>query len=415
MGIHYFFSLAMFSFAIFSQSFALDGNYCDKFSSLLEHGFSMIKQHVNPVKKHRLIIFVHGTILPVPSVAGLKYVCDGLLSGQIESFEQAYNSYLRGLYSEGSCSFQPINDFGTSGLCEINLESSQNKSINSSLISKLVRDIFVSHNNLCGSPESMTTCLFGWGGELNHQKRIEWSEQLYMSIVDKCDEIRAKLGNVDFDIELFTHSHGGTVSLLLAQAQSKFNKNLFINRLIMLGTPIQQETESLVLDPMFKNVYLVYSLGDAVQIIDVISTNGRSRRRFIGRDEASKVIHIEVTIDGKNPSHGELWSYGMAGEMVYRKHLSIYPLPIVVFMPYVLDEIEKSVCSDGDNLIEERLSLKIDISRVSNFFVSKNNYTESDVVIIKYGYHFPLNKEIRIPLSILPESNKRLILEKCSD
>ena len=62
------------------------------------------------------------------------------------------------------------------------------------------------------------------------------------------------------------------------QGQKRFDyvpveKNFSIDELILLGTPIQPETESFLQSAIFKKVYNVYSSEDTVQQADWVSTN----------------------------------------------------------------------------------------------------------------------------------------------
>jgi hypothetical protein len=117
---------------------------------------------------------------------------------------------------------------------------------------------------------------------------------------------------------------------------------LKVDKLILIGTPVQSETKKLISDPMFKKVYSFYSNGDMIQVIDIVSTEDAiSKRRYNNSDKTSKLVQIELKIGKKEPRHTELWLFGGSdNSMLYRKHLAIYPLPAFVFIPVIIKQLD---------------------------------------------------------------------------
>ncbi len=82
-------------------------------------------------------------------------------------------------------------------------------------------------------------------------------------------------------LRIITHSHGGNVALNLCRIESP-GYPLVVDELIFLAIPVQYETKSLVHKDCFKKIYVFYSGGDLIQIIDmqpIIKIWGKSRRR----------------------------------------------------------------------------------------------------------------------------------------
>ncbi|MBN1549365.1 hypothetical protein JW872_01755 [Candidatus Babeliales bacterium] len=107
---------------------------------------------------------------------------------------------------------------------------------------------------------------FGWSGALSFQARELAARDLYRELQREHYAYTTKHGQAP-KIRLITHSHGGNVALNLAKVRLPNNK-LVIDELIMLGTPIQNETACYVNDPFFKTIYSLYSHADMLQIMD---------------------------------------------------------------------------------------------------------------------------------------------------
>lgn len=342
---------------------------------------------------HRMIVFIHGTILPAPSLNGLRKVAAQALKQGANKPQELYQSYLDGRRDKkGFYGYQPL---GEKGLTKI--EDVYSEACSYTEASKLLSDIFIQTN---GSDEESCSCYtFGWDGRLEHANRVEWAKRLHVALSDEVNNVRQNYGVEQVQIDIFAHSHGGNVALNMAPVQQELSGKLSINRLVMFGTPVQVETEKYVLDQMFKNVYLFYSQGDMIQVSDLFSTKGLSKRRFNGESEKNKVIHVEVKIDKKDPSHSELWSYGMVGPMLYRKHLSIYPFPVIAFVPELFKTFKRELVPGT--------TVYIDVSRT---MFGYPKVTPKDIIALGLAKQDSKARYLAsILIKDLPESNKAFL------
>jgi len=353
---------------------------------------------------HRMNVFVHGTILPVPSFGAFKNVVSHVAKNGVNNFEKLYQECLderrggKSLYS-----YQPI---GKKGLIKIeNYAAADYEACGYTHSSKLLSDIFTKAiTSQDGMQESCSCYVFGWDGRLEHANRVEWAKRLYQELSDEIKKVRQHCGADEVELDIFAHSHGGNVALNMVRFHKELSEKLSINRLVMLGTPVQVETEKYVLDPLFKSVYLVYSQGDAIQVLDSISTTKLSKRRFEGKAEKNKVIHIEVEVDQKSLTHSELWSYGMVGKILYRKNLSIYPLPVVAFMPEILKSFHQELVPGA--------TVQIGISRTMFEYPKAQ---PKDIIVLglrkqdSKGIFAMCSTSTMIPLQYFPESNRALL------
>ncbi len=109
--------------------------------------------------------------------------------------------------------------------------------------------------------------IFGWSGSLSRKAREQAAQQLY----DQLKSIRTQYKithNREPKIRIIAHSHGGNVCLLLDKVKNSTDKDFCINELILLATPVQQQTQSHIASDLFKKVYSLYSILDIIQIAD---------------------------------------------------------------------------------------------------------------------------------------------------
>ena len=80
--------------------------------------------------------------------------------------------------------------------------------------------------------------------------------------------------NIEPKVRVIGYSHGGNVCLYTAKVAQKAQENgLSIDELILIGMPVQSETDHLINDPMFKKIFHIYSRGDRIQKLDFFSFN----------------------------------------------------------------------------------------------------------------------------------------------
>src|SRR5204863_8304961 len=110
---------------------------------------------------------------------------------------------------------------------------------------------------------------FGWSGLLSPKSRYNGGAELFKSL-------STELKNEFWDhsifpkIRLIGYSHGGNVCLNIAAAKNNIDPNspLSIDELVLIGVPIQTETDYLSADPIFKKIYHIFSRADHIQRID---------------------------------------------------------------------------------------------------------------------------------------------------
>jgi hypothetical protein len=188
--------------------------------------------------------------------------------------------------------------------------------------------------------------------------------------------------------------------------------------MILVGSPIQPETDYLVADPMFKKIYNFYSPDDLVQPADLFSSKG-SRRTFKSRSSFTvpdklkqvcvkvarynqrnkkKELPLPVPLDYKknvikkslmNPGHIELWYLGWTSTM-YRNNFPLHPFPMVDFVSFITTQIE--------NLPKMGNNLTVTLHPQQEIMTVKNKRSD-DTTTVPF---IPLNK-----LALLQEKAKQ--------
>ena len=216
---------------------------------------------------------------------------------------------------------------------------------------------------------------YGWSGLLSRLARYKDAQLFINALEDEVAKFRARGFNPK--IRLIGYSHGGTLILKLALVKIKeqLSLNFAIDEAFFFGTPIQYDTDYLISDPVFKKVYNIFSRSDRVQKLDFFSS-GQFFSDQIIRPHCNfeclpeKLTQIEIRVirkrsekckplnpsdectplvfDGvrctKNirnvsPGHTELWFFGWT-PLNYRKSFPLYPLPIVSFLPFIINSIK---------------------------------------------------------------------------
>ncbi len=108
--------------------------------------------------------------------------------------------------------------------------------------------------------------VFGWSGKLCFLEREYAADKLYASLKELVHDYE-KQHNTKPTLRLFAHSHGGNVALNLAQL-GQDPHDLTIDELILMACPVQGKTMHHLAHPMFKQIYVLYSALDFIQILD---------------------------------------------------------------------------------------------------------------------------------------------------
>ena len=254
-----------------------------------------------------------------------------------------YQCFLDELRFKSFYACQPIGDLGLHPVC-YDCDSIQKNGKKTALISSFFYERM--SDLLPAQTDSRHSfCTFGWSGRLSGSKRRYWGDVLYLQLQKKINELRATLRtNEELEVVLLAHSHGGNVALNLACAEKKFKNHLVVDKLVLLGVPVQSETEHMIYSPIFKNIFNFHSRGDRIQQIDLFSTRDSwSRRTFKTTSLLSaRIVQVAVEVADTYPRHNELWFFGARSNWVYRRRgFSIRPMPFSVFIPFVVNYLDR--------------------------------------------------------------------------
>ena len=256
---------------------------------------------------------------------------------------------------------------------------------------------------------------FGWSGLVTQKHRVHDAQHLYQALCHEVAQFQQR--GVQPKIRLIGYSHGGNVCLCLALARQtgKCDQPLVIDETILLGMPVQKETDYLINDPIFRRIYHIYSRRDRIQKLDFFSTQRFFSRRIFkprkGFSLPDKLLQIQLkctrenasrtrnnkrlravynmqdpaTVSGKSrylrdasPGHTELWFFGWT-PLHYSKKFPLYPLPAVALVPIIV-----KIAQDFDGRqIMERPTL-VDIRPEHELVLISNQNTQRVLTIMKF-------------------------------
>jgi len=233
----------------------------------------------------------------------------------------------------------------------------------------------------CGCSGQRRYYTFGWSGLLSACARYRDAKIFFDALNAEVTQLK-QAGFIP-KIRIIGYSHGGNVTLNLAAIARDIGvKPTFcIDELVLVGMPVQQETDYLINDALFKRVYHVYSCADRVQPLDLFSSKSFfSQRTFTARPGfklPAKLKQIELRITRCNtrvrnsqghkrllatdlehygiesgqsrllrtasPGHAELWFFGWT-PLNYRRSFPLYPLPCMAVVPFIGNYFD-TVCS----------------------------------------------------------------------
>lgn len=204
----------------------------------------------------------------------------------------------------------------------------------------------------------------GWSGILSSQERLKAAQNLYNELIILTDDLRSN--QIEPRITIIGHSHGGNVALNLAKvnnqnieklgmdeiqthpasrvdfapAKTVSRDNLInfkINKLVLLATPVQEETEKFIENDIFNKVYSLYSKADMIQVLDPQGLQNAkssffSHRRFKHHE---KLKQAKVKINNRAILHEEF---------------IFYNFPKI--LPELLDFMDKCIFDDREHLIK---------------------------------------------------------------
>ena len=218
---------------------------------------------------------------------------------------------------------------------------------------------------------------YGWSGLLSSKTRYRDAKDLFVSLEQEIEKLKKQ--NYIPRVRIIGYSHGGNVGLNLAAVRQKEfpNSQLAIDEMVLLGSPVIADTDYLINDPMFKQVFNLYSHVDRVQPLDFFAPRQLFSNRIFrprkGFDLPDKLIQIRLKVTrcaqnvcnnnrrfeytlnlnkpsvvyGKSgllrdvsPGHAELWFFGWT-PVHYRPHYPLYPLPTAAFLPVITYHTKK--------------------------------------------------------------------------
>lgn len=189
--------------------------------------------------------------------------------------------------------------------------------------------------------------VFNWDGDLSQKSRIFFGEMLAKQI----NELLLK----DRKIDLYCHSHGGNLVLITA-------KNIKVNDIYLLGTPIGKTTEQIIQDipqENYNHIYNIYAINDTVQIKDPFFDLGYLPGKAIKKSN-KKIYNIEIKLEDKTKhiKHEDFF--------MFNKEKSYSPLII-------------PLQNFGEKLIA--ISEKEENKKTNNYIVTlKQNNTTLDII-----------------------------------
>ena len=245
---------------------------------------------------------------------------------------------------------------------------------------------------------------FGWSGLLSPSSRYEDSVKLLKELTAELQEKYWK-HNIYPKIRLIGYSHGGNVCLNIAAARQNTDpqSQVSIDELILVGVPIQTETDYLANDPIFKRIYHFFSQKDRIQRIDFFSFNRVFSRRYFRNSNNFRVPKKLMQIDMKfkrsrkagrklspkrlaamndfsnpgivsgnsrlfrdsSPGHLEFWFFGWSPKH-YRPGFALYPLPAFIAIPYILkciNSVSKDIVTPYPVSVDIRPELDVMVIR----------------------------------------------------
>lgn len=315
-----------------------------------------------PTRNAHMTIFVHGTVKPPDfSFSTLLKIMKDRIDNTLYSKAAQYLREDTNFY----CS-QAVQERGLKPI----KKTDDGKVATSRTIAKLY-DIQL--EKLGKKPQNHLYYTFGWNGLLSDTKRYQEAEFFYGELINELKFLaQHKLYPT---IEIIAYSHGGNVALYLPEVHHTHptyrHHPITVDRLVLLGTPIQPETDHLACSSCFKSIYHCYSTEDDVQTFDLFTSQKlfplrifKSRKKvkfphhvrnirvritkdikFRHKAQPTKHPH-EILTDSavrlihKDSGHTELWNFKW-GAYWYRDTFPLKPLPVMVFLPTFIDAFEQ--------------------------------------------------------------------------
>ncbi|MBM3894652.1 hypothetical protein FJ366_03615 [Candidatus Dependentiae bacterium] len=356
-------------------------------------------------KEHRIVVFVHGTFGVIAGLASAPSLWRDKLEGSI--YRRIVSLMRRKNFFYSS---QPL-----LGLGLIGFESS---SKSSGFLDKFaIKPIAYCYEECAKLAQNDSEIRhyygFGWSGLLSQKSRRRASVRLLNQLHQEI--LKFRRNGIEPKITLLCHSHGGNVALnmgIIAYLLKKESNELFdcvkvsdaiqknedllaslspelplkkedlkwmyrpavpdwnVEELVLLATPLQEETDTGIMTSFFKQIDSFYSFADHIQTRDIVSTkNSLSNHRFTEIEEILEKKEIDMPCkvrqirlmygrafspDGErivlrsgflsDPGHKDFWH--LIYPLNFRRSL-LRPVPLVALYP-VFKKILNTLKSEHD-------------------------------------------------------------------
>ncbi len=220
---------------------------------------------------------------------------------------------------------------------------------------------------------------FGWSGALSERKRNKESGYLYESLLEIKNNLQQEYPNAHIRFELYAHSHGGQLIAHLPIVHKQFpHHDLHIDLAVLCATPLYKEKmQPMISSSMFGTIVNLYSCGDKVQNLDIISTPQHYCVRSLQElaiplpthdKNGPRVLDVCLSVH-HNPyvfSHESFFcctTYPLPSHYRKRSHirkaLNLFsPLPVLVLYPACITSIESLNLAPGFHSIIMNLEHK---------------------------------------------------------
>jgi len=337
--------------------------------------FAISKKSIIPAHKpipenpeHWITVFVHGIKSIKPHVS-----LDNFFRFMKDDVEDTVYSKTVELMRTDAHFFQnqPMQEIG---LRKVNMHTSQQPGNASHAMAVLFDEM----NTLSNNNEINHYYTYGWSGLLSPSTRYKESVPLLLELEKEVQNYRAR--GINPKIRFIGYSHGGNVCLNVAKAYEELfpDCSLTINQLILVGSPVQGETDYLVNSPLFEHVYHFYSNGDRIQKLDFFSfdrffsgqtfserkdltlptkltqiqlkvmRNTSRTKKCTHKQRLATNINNPAILTGNthlirdvSPGHSELWFFGWT-PVSYRTSYPLYPFPTIAFAPFIIKQIQEN-------------------------------------------------------------------------
>lgn len=220
---------------------------------------------------------------------------------------------------------------------------------------------------------------FGWSGALSERKRNKESGYLFESLIEIKSKLQKQYPEAQIKFELYAHSHGGQLIAHLPIIQKQLGHHkLFIDLAVLCATPLYKEKmQPMISSSMFGTIVNLYSCGDKIQNLDIISTPQHYCVRSLKElsiplpthnKNGPRVLDVCLAVHN-NPyvfSHESFFcctTYQLPSHYRKRKYirkaLNLFaPLPFLVLYPACMNSLESLNFAPGFHSIMINLEYK---------------------------------------------------------